>query len=385
VTWTTPRDVRASLRKRWSSGAYLTALALAEPWQPLSVPIRGPRASELASHFEEVRGWVALWNSEQRLRVEHKQVGARTLGANTIPSRAWVDDRETLWTLVKAVDDVRTFRRLLDDTAAQSPKLAAWVTANPMKVLSLADDWSSILATVRWIDERAIPGMFLRHIDAPGVDTKFIERHRGLLATLLDLQLDPLRIHDESPRSDFEARYGFRKKPERIRFRLLNGSRLSGFSELTVRAAEFGARPAGVATVYVIENEITYLAFPEVPGAMVVLGGGYAVNLLAPLRWLTSTNLVYWGDIDTHGLAILGRLRTHFPRAASMLMDEATLLEHHSHWTREPAQALQPPATLSPVEKALWNDLSTHRHGPSIRLEQERIRFSAIRDYLARS
>jgi hypothetical protein len=56
-----------------------------------------------------------------------------------------------------------------------------------VKVLELSADSADLLATVRWIDERQFPGMYLRQVDVPGVDTKFIGRHRGVLTELLDL------------------------------------------------------------------------------------------------------------------------------------------------------------------------------------------------------
>ncbi|HEX4658607.1 MAG TPA: DUF3322 domain-containing protein [Streptosporangiaceae bacterium] len=60
--------------------------------------------------------------------------------------------------------------------------------------LRLADAWDRLLTTVRWIEQRQVPGMYLRQVDAPGVDTKFIERHRGVLTELLDAHLDPARV-----------------------------------------------------------------------------------------------------------------------------------------------------------------------------------------------
>ncbi|MFI6705471.1 Wadjet anti-phage system protein JetD domain-containing protein [Nonomuraea sp. NPDC050478] len=384
MTWTTPDDVRALLMKRWSSGKYLTSLATGEPWQPIDVPIRGPRPSELAARFEQVRTWVAQWEKQTRLRVEYKQVGGRTIGANSIPARAWIDDQDTLWALLKTSGDVRAFRTLHAD-AAGSPQIAAWMAANPMKVLALADTWPSIMATVHWIDQHAHPGVYLRHIDVPGVDTKFIERHKGALTALLDARLDPSRVRDDLPRSDFEGRYGFRKKPQQVRFRLLDGAHLAGFTDLTVRAEEFTTRPASVTTVYVVENEASYLAFPAVPGGMAVFGSGYSVGVLESLPWLADTALIYWGDIDTHGFAILDRLRGRYPHVISMLMDRDTLMDHQAHWAREPSQVTQPLAHLTAAEASLWHELRAHSHGPSIRLEQERIRFSAISEKIQAS
>jgi hypothetical protein len=95
------------------------------------------------------------------------------------------------------------------------------------------------------------------------------------------------------------------------------------------------AAPPGVSRVYVVENEITYLAFPLSAQTLVIWGRGYAVDALAPLRWLNELDAIYWGDIDTHGFAILSRLRGMFPGVRSMLMDRVTLLAHREQWVRE--------------------------------------------------
>jgi hypothetical protein len=146
------------------------------------------------------------------------------------------------------------------------------------------------------------------------------------LSTLLDRQLPDDRVDRARPSSDFAGRYRFRDKPAYVRFRYLaNGA---GFSEMSVRMSELASLPLAARTVFVVENEITYLAFPRTDDAVVIFGAGYAAAKLAPLRWLAGKNLVYWGDIDTHGFAILNRLRSAFGHARSMLMDRATLLAH---------------------------------------------------------
>ena len=91
--------------------------------------------------------------------------------------------------------------------------------------------------------------------------------------------------------------------------------------ELLTAAGRGPMRPLPCDTVYVIENETTYLAFPAVERAVALFGGGYAVSVLEQLHWLDDREIVYWGDIDTHGFAILDRLRRRFPRTHSLLMD----------------------------------------------------------------
>ncbi|MBD4645375.1 hypothetical protein GUG48_23555, partial [Xanthomonas citri pv. citri] len=43
------------------------------------------------------------------------------------------------------------------------------------------------------------------------------------------------------------------------------------------------------------------------------------------LPWLRGAELHYWGDLDSHGFAILHRYRTRLPQLRSVLMDVRTL------------------------------------------------------------
>src|SRR5262249_52399597 len=204
--------------------------------------------------------WVGAGGG--RLRVEYKKVGGRHFGTNMIPCRAWLDGYDQAWELLGTRAQVRRLTELAELTKATCPRLVSWLEHRPVKALELAGDWATLLATVRWIDEHQVPGMYLRQVDVPRVDTKFIGRHKGVLAQLLSMQLDPGRIDAQA--ADFEGRYGFRRKPAYVRFRSPAGQ--GGYTELTVRADEFAAPPPGTGRVYVVENEVTYLAFPLTPG-----------------------------------------------------------------------------------------------------------------------
>lgn len=378
--WTRPADIREAVRKKW--GTLLTAYTADQEWTPLSFPLRGPGPAEIGERLGEVQKWAGEWEQAARgpLRVEYKKVGGRHIGANLIPGRACVDGYERAWTLLGAAGEVRRLTDLKGQTEAACPRLVPWLTAHPVRALALAGDWSQLLATVAWIDKRQTPGMYLRQVDVPGIDTKFIGRHKGVLTDLLDRQLDPVRIDRET--RDFEARFRFRRKPAYVRFRC---GRIGdgGCTELTVRAQEITAPPPGVTRACIVENEVTYLAFPLPADAMAIFGGGYAVDVLESLAWLPALDVVYWGDIDTHGFAILNRLRHHVPHARSILMDRATLLAHRDQWVAEPTPTTAALNLLDPAEQALYRDLVTRELGPAVRLEQERISFAAIEQALA--
>jgi hypothetical protein len=375
LVWTRPADIREAVCKKWAT--LLAAYAAGQECPPLNFPLRGPGPAEIGERLGEVQKWAGEWEQAARgpLRVEYKKVGGRHIGANLIPGRACVDGYDQAWALLGAAGEVRRLTELKEQTKAACPRLVPWLTSHPVRALALARDWSQLLATVAWIDERQTPGMYLRQVDVPGVDTKFIERHRAVLTDLLDQQLDVSRIDQET--RDFEGRFRFRRKPAYVRFRcgLL---RDGGFTELTVRADELTAPPPGITRAYIVENEVTYLAFPLPADAMVIFGGGYAVDALESLAWLAALDVIYWGDIDTHGFAILNRLRHHVSQARSILMDRATLLAHHEQWVREPTPTAAALTMLDPAEQALYRDLVASEFGPAIRLEQERISFAAI-------
>lgn len=255
--------------------------------------------------------------------------------------------------------------------------------------MDLAERWERLLAVVAWLQAHPLPGVYLRQVDAPGVDSKFIEAHRGVLTEMLEAALAPEAVDTRaSGTAQFARRFGFLDKPVRIRFRLLDPALPSlpgceGLSDITLDAASFAALALPVERVFITENETNFLAFPEVARAIVVFGAGYGWEALARATWLHRCRLHYWGDIDTHGFAILDQLRVYFPHAASFLMDRETLLAHRSHWGEEPEPARHDLSRLTTEEAAVYHDLRFDRLQPRLRLEQERIGYGWVCDRLA--
>ena len=130
--------------------------------------------------------------------------------------------------------------------------------------------------------------------------------------------------------------------------------------------------------VVMTENETNFLAFPPAPKSLVLFGAGYGIGALAGAPWLRGRDLHYWGDIDTHGFAILDQLRIDAPHARSLLMDRATLLAHREHWSKEASPVTRELPRLTSEEAALYDDLRRNRLGTSVRLEQERIGFATV-------
>jgi hypothetical protein len=109
------------------------------------------------------------------------------------------------------------------------------------------------------------------------------------------------------------------------------------------------------------------------------MGLGLAVDQLNAIGWLRSApRHLYWGDLDTHGFAILARARRRFPNTVSVLMDEDTLLAHRKLWVQEPTPCrVEGPEGLSVAELGVYEGLRANRWGDRVRLEQERIAWPA--------
>ena len=103
--------------------------------------------------------------------------------------------------------------RLRADTVAVEPALDGWMARRPLRVLENADRWTRLVQAATWMARRPADGtIYLREIPIPGVDTKFIEQNRTILAELID-ELDPERADRAFAPNRFAQRYGFAVSP----------------------------------------------------------------------------------------------------------------------------------------------------------------------------
>lgn len=383
MTWSTPEDLNAQIQRRWERGELLAARVNGTGLFPLRLRLTKPDARAVTERFDDVRRWIQSLVDESRERrgygyaLEWREVRHRVHGHNSVPEAVIVPSEADALRLIGKMREGDRFDELSRLTVSRFPVLREWLARRPFLALQHAADWPRVLSVLEYFIERPRPGLYLRQLEIPDVDTKFIETRKALFTELLDRLLPEDAIDAQAAGvRNFEWRYGLRTEAPLVRFRLLHPSLyIQGLSDLSVPPEQFANLRLPVRLAVITENKINGLAFPDVSGALVVFGLGYGLERLAQIDWLRDVAVWYWGDIDTHGFRILDQLRARLPHVRSFLMDHDTLLTHRVLWGREAVteRFIGDLSLLNDAEQAVFEDLKHNRLGDQVRLEQERV------------
>lgn len=361
----------------------LRSLLTDEVTFPLRLSVKAPTAAELTDSFEAVREWTAALTAMPHVRIEWREVRHRVHGLQRLPRQVWIDSLNDALTVLGKRRDAERLTQLADRTRMTIPSLLPWLARSPLQAIELAEHWSALLAVVRWVIAHPRPGIYFRQVDVADIHSKFIETHRAVLSDLLNLALPTEAIAlDQIGVSQFARRFGFLDKPARIRFRVLDQRMriLPGpvCPDIALDIDSFASLDLPVKHVFITENEINFLAFPAADDAIVIFGAGYGWAALARAAWLARCKVFYWGDIDTHGFAILDQLRARFAHVLSFLMDRETLLTHQAQWGVEIERVVHDLDRLTVDERELFDMLRDDRISRNLRLEQERLAFGWV-------
>lgn len=334
---------------------------------------------EIGADLATVRSWreelVRGSRGGTAYTLIEQERGGRGFGRVTLPARVTVTTYEQWWRLLGLADEVGRLDDIAASTRCGRPELMPWLIRRPLRTLTLSDDWERLLAAFGWLVDNTGTGRYLREVTAPGVDTKFVERHATVLGEWLDLAgVAEVGTGRSTPRTA-AGRLGFLEPEPLVRIRICPS--LAREAEVGLRLADAAALELDRPDVLVVENQVTYLSVPVPAGGAVVWGHGFDAGRLGRLPWLRSASRVrYWGDLDTHGFAILNQFRSQVTSTRSVLMDRRTLLQHRDRWVIEPKPTRAELRHLDRVDRELYEDLAGGEFGVGVRLEQERVDWS---------
>lgn len=221
-------------------------------------------------------------------------------------------------------------------------------------------DWLTLLRVTEWLLDHKDVSCYVRELPIRGIDTKWIEQHRKAVA----------RLHEAFTGQTDTAL--LLKAPSQIRIRFLDEALApSGLRDISASASELNRCDKSPRVAIICENLVSVMTLPNLPGVVALHGGGYSVSDLADIGWLSRIPVLYWGDIDSHGFAILNQWRHHHNQTQSLMMNAETLSHHRDLCVEEahPSTAMIDRLT-SDERKAL---ALLNGESGCLRLEQERI------------
>lgn len=340
----------------------------------LEIVLHPPNERTVLAEQAAAIAWVEAWRGVRGAGITVVWSSRRwsSVGAQEVPERLVIAGPDAIArfagpAMSRAWDLLRRRAGMLLERF-DSPDLSEAVRRHARTIENLSDpDFEILVAVVAWLAEHPSSGSRIRQLPIRGIDTKWLERHRSVVESLHAAATSRVSL-------------GLLAAPDLVRVRFLDPAVNSGgLVDVTSPVEELAALDIRPAVVFVFENLETVLAMPPRFGAVVVHGGGYAVGRLARIPWIRTGRVVYWGDLDSHGFAILHALRSGCADVTSVLMDESTLLAHRDLWVpeRQPARGTYP--TLTAGESRA---LDTIRSEGDVRLEQERIPWSLALEVL---
>jgi hypothetical protein len=368
-----PEDVRMWAKAKYRR-SYRTWLGMADygEGREFTLPLHPPTEEVAGKAMDSVAQWIAqwrhvVWPGGCVVDVEWKTAAWRVLGTQQLPIRVRISGASSMAALARtttswklAVVAAERLRRAWPqhELGAVLPRLAA-----DLENLD-GGELDRLIDVVNWVVEHPASGMFPRQLPVPGVDSKWLERHRSVVEKLKAALTDSPDL-------------GLVSSPMRFGVRLLDEC-VDGVSDGDPRSF---AAPISELTrlawrptwVLIVENSQTLAALPPFPGMVAVFGQGKDAPTLASVPWIArALHLLYWGDLDTHGIHILGLVRKALPQTESILMDEDTLERFASMAVTEPKPFT---AFISHLTEPELHALARLRKNDT-RLEQERIDLS---------
>jgi hypothetical protein len=241
-----------------------------------------------------------------------------------------------------------------------------------------ADDAEVLLSALIWLRQNPDAGAWTaRQLPVPGMHTKWLDTHGALLRDVAGRD-----VRDE-----------VRPRPAVLHLTYVDPGHIASGRRrhdawTTGDEHDTAYRPR---IVLVVENRDSRLWFPPAPDTIVVEGGGKAAAaLLANVPWIRAAeHIVYWGDIDADGYAILDRFRAALaepapdgapPKPVTSILMDATDLHHYAQHGVNHDKAGRPikpsPAPLphlTEAEAMAYDTVATAGPTPFRRIEQEAI------------
>lgn len=377
----TPEEIGRALQRRYElhRQAWLGRAFLGAPFEVQSFSV-AVRKSEAAADIRRYAAWEETWRGAARpgIRLAEEPAAWKELGLASRLSRVQVTSLKGAFSLMPEGEELgarflRALARLDSLVADGRQSLARACLQEARFVLDAEDDaFHRMTQVIAWLESHPKAGCYIRELPIEGVDTKWLEQNKGLVARLMSgvLGLEKPLLAD-----DVARRWNLLSPPPLIRVRHAHLA-AAGIPPDALAALPVSVLAQGtVRRAVVVENLQTGLAVSVPDDVLIVVGMGMAVRALAEVPWSREASIFYMGDLDQHGVAILGQLRRLLPQVKSVMMTLPVLKRWERLAVEDPTAPIAVPLeSLTPEEQELLAHLQQGR----LRLEQERLGMDEI-------
>ncbi len=377
------KEIHAKATKLYESSKVFLSYMEDEEMFPLLFKLKTLKQNDIMKNYQIVLDEVEYFK-KSNLNIVYDEFHFKTIGSQKLPVEVVFETRNEFLSFIAKKSEFHQFIENYEKIVARYEVLKTLLRQKPKIIAQNFQNWERLLEVCDFFALHSKPNVYIRELAIKNVDTKFIERNRATL----DLLLSNILKCDEFDNSiinlgnyGFERKYGLKYPLPQVRFRILDDAlKIRGLSDVTLNVDEFANLSIACENVYIVENQITTLSFPNMKNSIVIFGSGYGVGTLKNVQWLHEKNIYYWGDIDKDGFAILSQARGYFKNIKSIFMNEEVidLFKEFGVQDDKNENVFKELKNLTADEQKVYDNLQNNFYANNFRLEQERLPFDYI-------
>lgn len=375
------KEIEKKALKLYSSGEIFISFMQNKSLFPHTIKLKKPTQKILLDNLGNILGEMNKLKN-LGLSLEYKEFDFKRMGLQNLPvSLIFMSEEEFLKYLKKSVE-FELYKMAYTKSVKMFESLRELFLDKPNLLLQNLVILDELLEVCSFLQKNPKPNLYIRELSIRGIDTKFIQKNRAVIDMFLQTILDD-NSYDKSlerlSENGFEKKYGFKFEEPLIRFRILDKSLyICGLSDMSLPLSEFKKLQIESKNIFIVENKITTLSFPNIPSSIVIFGKGYGVSILKNVSWMGDKNIFYWGDIDMDGFAILSQVKGYFPKTKSLMMNREVLETFKGMAISSTQKSYKNLEFLNDEERLLYERLHKDFYKENFRLEQEKIPFEYI-------
>jgi hypothetical protein len=383
----TPNEIKQKAEKLYSE--FLVSFLTNESFFPKQIRTNKGRKEEFVNRYESYENL----NNNSKAKtgsgytIVFKITNKKGEGKVPILDKIFFENEYDFLKFINRVKDFEIFKKLVNQIKTVLPQLENWIIRYPLKINKHEKDWNKLTDICLYFLNDYNDEKYLRQLPIESIDTKYIENNKSIIDELLDTILPEDKINKNAKK--FEGKFYLKSEEELIFIRILDENLYINqtISHLKLPVSEFNQLQIECEKVFITENKMNCLTFPNVKNSIVIFGKGYGIDIVKNANWFKDKKIYYWGDIDTHGLNILSIIRSFYKQTISVLMDIGTFNkpEYKDLRGKEEKPESKTPEYLTKNEIELFEFLlMQYKQNNFNRLEQERLKHFEIEEYIKR-